>query len=67
MCPNIRPVSDFRQFCPVMGGKVKAHTVSLAPPNAPRVQNEKKKPTKPSLPFLPYAISKYPFGDLNVA
>ena len=26
----------FLQFCPVMGGKGKAHTVSLAPPNAPR-------------------------------
>ena len=50
----------FRQFCLVMVGKIKTRTVSLAPPNAPWGQNEKKK--KPSLPSLPYAISKHPFG-----
>ena len=49
-----------------MGGKGKAHTVSLAPPKAQRGQNENKK-KKSSLRFLPYAISKHPFGDLNVA
>ena len=33
----------FWQSDPVMGGKGEAHTVSLAPSNAPRGQNEKKK------------------------
>ena len=46
---------------------MKAHTVSLAPPNAPRGQNEinnnKGIAAFPSL----YAISKHPFGELNVA
>ena len=46
-----------QQFSLVMGGKVKGHTVSLAPPNAPRGQDE----------INNNAISKHPFGELNIA
>ena len=55
-------------FVPSQGRKRKdSYTVSLAAPNGRRGQNENKRKTKPSLPFLPYATSKHPFGELNVA
>ena len=60
MCQQCRL---FRQFYPVIGGKGKARTVSLAPPNVPRGQNEKKKQQtiKPSMPLCHFKTPIWSF------